>query len=148
MTTTPPRKTFEELKVIADDFLKNHRFGILATGKRDGSPQQSILGYRFDGTNILIQTGDDTAKVKNLRKRPGASLDQVAAPRRDAVIQHHVWGRSFKEIAASAGIAETAAKLRSSRGMAQLRALLSGAPQARKALQSPKALQAPKAPRR
>ena len=67
------------------------------------------------------------------------ALDQVAAPRRDAVIQHHVWGRSFKEIAASAGIAETAAKLRSSRGMAQLRALLSGAPQARKALQAPKA---------
>ena len=80
MTTTPPRKTFEELKVIADEFLKNHRLGILATGKRDGSPQQSILGYRFDGTNILIQTGDDTAKVKNLRKRPGASLAVTDGP--------------------------------------------------------------------
>ena len=33
---------------------------------------------------------------------------------------------SFKEIAARAGIAETAAKLRSSRGVAQLRALLRG----------------------
>jgi DNA-directed RNA polymerase specialized sigma24 family protein len=31
---------------------------------------------------------------------------------------------SFKEIAERAGIAETAAKLRSSRGMAQLRSLL------------------------
>ena len=66
------------------------------------------------------------------------ALGQVAAPRRNAVIQHHVWGWSFKEIAASTGIAETAAKLRSSRGMAQLRALLGGA------LKAP---QAPKAPR-
>jgi len=55
------------------------------------------------------------------------ALGLVSAPRRDAVIQHHVWGWSFREIAAKAGIAETAAKLRSSRGMAQLRALLKGA---------------------
>lgn len=54
------------------------------------------------------------------------ALGQVAASRRAAVIQHHVWGWSFKEIAAKAGIAETAAKLRSSRGMARLRALLKG----------------------
>ena len=52
------------------------------------------------------------------------ALGKVAAPRRAAVIQHHVLGFSFKEIAERAGIAETAAKLRSSRGMAQLRALL------------------------
>lgn len=52
------------------------------------------------------------------------ALGQVAASRRSAVIQHHVLGFSFKEIADKAGIAETAAKLRSSRGMAQLRGLL------------------------
>ena len=80
MTTTPPRKTFEELKVLADEFLKNHRLGVLATGKRDGSPQQSILGYKFDGTDVVIQTGDETAKVKNLRKRPGVSLAVTDGP--------------------------------------------------------------------
>ena len=52
------------------------------------------------------------------------ALAQVAAARRAAVVQHHVLGLSFREIAEKAGIAETAAKLRSSRGMAQLRALL------------------------
>lgn len=52
------------------------------------------------------------------------ALGQVAAPRRDAVIQHHLLGFSFREIAERAGIAETAAKLRSSRGIAQLRTLL------------------------
>jgi RNA polymerase sigma-70 factor (ECF subfamily) len=61
------------------------------------------------------------------------ALGQVAALRRNAVIQHHVWGWSFKEIAARAGIAETAAKLRSSRGMAQLRALLKGPQKAQRA---------------
>jgi RNA polymerase sigma-70 factor (ECF subfamily) len=52
------------------------------------------------------------------------ALGQVTASKRHAVIQHHVLGWSFKEIAEKAGIAETAAKLRSSRGMAQLRAWL------------------------
>lgn len=52
------------------------------------------------------------------------ALGQVAASRRAAVIQHHLLGFSFREIAERAGIAETAAKLRSSRGIAQLRLLL------------------------
>ena len=55
------------------------------------------------------------------------ALSQVAPARRDALIQHHLLGFSFKEIAERSGIAETAAKLRSSRGMAQLRALLKAA---------------------
>ena len=55
------------------------------------------------------------------------ALAKLAGPRREAVIQHHLLGFSFREIAERAGIAETAAKLRSSRGMAQLRALLKGA---------------------
>jgi RNA polymerase sigma-70 factor, ECF subfamily len=56
------------------------------------------------------------------------ALAQVASHQRDAIVQHHVWGLSFKEIAERAGIAETAAKLRSSRGMAKLRAALKQRP--------------------
>ena len=52
------------------------------------------------------------------------ALAQIGAPGRQAIVDHHVFGFSFKEIAAKAGIAETAAKLRSSRGIAQLRARL------------------------
>ena len=72
--TTAPRRSFAEMKVLADEFLASHRLGILATSKRDGTPQQSILGYALKGTDIVISTGSDTAKVKNLRKRPGLSL--------------------------------------------------------------------------
>ncbi|HYB96455.1 MAG TPA: RNA polymerase sigma factor [Vicinamibacterales bacterium] len=68
--------------------------------------------------------GEAAALAERIEVR--RALGQVAPARRDAVIQHHLLGFSFKEIAARAGIAETAAKLRSSRGMAQLRALLKG----------------------
>ena len=61
--TTPPRSRFAELKVKADEFLKAHSLGVLATGKRDGSPQQSILAYRFDGSEITINTGDVTDAI-------------------------------------------------------------------------------------
>jgi general stress protein 26 len=72
--TTPPRRTRAELQAMAEDFLKNHRLGIFATGRRDGSPQQSILAYRFDGGDVVISTGSEAAKVKNARKRPRVSL--------------------------------------------------------------------------
>jgi general stress protein 26 len=77
---TTPRPSFAEQKAKADEFLKNHRSGIFATGKRDGSPQQSILGYRFDGTEVVINTGDETAKVKNIRKNPRVSLAVAEGP--------------------------------------------------------------------
>lgn len=67
-------------------------------------------------------TGEAASFVE--RDEVRRALGQVAPARRQAVIQHHVLGFSFKEIAERAGIAETAAKLRSSRGMGQLRALL------------------------
>jgi RNA polymerase sigma-70 factor (ECF subfamily) len=66
------------------------------------------------------------------REEVRRALGQVAPPRRNAVIQHHLLGFSFKEIAERAGIAETAAKLRSSRGIAQLRAILKGPHKAQK----------------
>ena len=59
------------------------------------------------------------------------ALVQVPSSRRRAAIEHHVWGLSFKEIAERAGIAEAAAKLRSSRGIAQLRSLLKAADESR-----------------
>ncbi len=74
MTTAQPRRSYAELRALAEEFLKNHRSGIFATGKRDGTPQLSYLGYTFNGTDIVIATGDTTAKVKNIRKRPGVSL--------------------------------------------------------------------------
>ena len=52
------------------------------------------------------------------------ALRRVNPDRRDALLLHHVGGWSFREIARKLGIRETAAKLRSSRGMGQLRAAI------------------------
>lgn len=53
-----------------------------------------------------------------------AALAAMSPDRRRPVIWHHVWGLSFREIAARLGIRADAAKLRSSRGMAELRTRL------------------------
>jgi RNA polymerase sigma-70 factor, ECF subfamily len=55
-----------------------------------------------------------------LRRALGAILPE----RREALLLHHVWGFSFAEIGRLLGIRSDAAKLRSSRGMADLRSRL------------------------
>jgi RNA polymerase sigma-70 factor (ECF subfamily) len=49
------------------------------------------------------------------------ALRHISADRRGALLLHHVGGWSFREIARKLGIRETAAKLRSSRAVRQLR---------------------------
>jgi RNA polymerase sigma-70 factor (ECF subfamily) len=52
------------------------------------------------------------------------ALATVNADRREAVMLHHVYGLSFREIGAVVGASETAARVRACRGMADLRAAL------------------------
>ena len=77
---SPPRKSREELKAIATDFLKNHRLGIVATGKRDGSTQLSIVSCVIKGSDIVVSTGSATAKYKNARRNPKVSLAVYDGP--------------------------------------------------------------------
>ena len=58
------------------------------------------------------------------RDRVRHAMRSVPAERRRALVLHHVAGLSFREIGARLGIREAAAKLRSSRGMGDLRAAL------------------------
>ena len=53
-----------------------------------------------------------------------AAVVRVPADRREAMLLHHVWGFSFREVGAIQGVSESAAKLRSSRGMGELRRIL------------------------
>ena len=47
-------------------FLDEHVWAILATGRRDGSPQQSMVGYAVDDDGrLLISVKSYTAKWKN-----------------------------------------------------------------------------------
>lgn len=54
------------------------------------------------------------------------ALRRLPPDRRDAVLLHHVGGWTFREMARRLGIREAAARLRSSRGMAEMRRLLRG----------------------
>jgi RNA polymerase sigma-70 factor (ECF subfamily) len=49
------------------------------------------------------------------------ALETILPDRREALLLHHVWGFTFAEIGRLLGIREDAAKLRSSRGMGDLR---------------------------
>jgi PPOX class probable F420-dependent enzyme len=55
-------------------FLKEPRFGVLATSRRDGMPQQSVVWYDLDGDEILMNTAVGRAKNSNLRRDARASL--------------------------------------------------------------------------
>jgi RNA polymerase sigma-70 factor (ECF subfamily) len=61
------------------------------------------------------------------RKGVRDALRSIPESRRQAVVWHHVFGLSFREIAERLRIRESAAKLRSSRGVADLRTRLGGA---------------------
>lgn len=52
-------------------------------------------------------------------------FERLPEDRRRPVLMRHVWGFTFKEIAETLGIREGAAKVRSHRGIRELRALLS-----------------------
>ena len=53
-----------------------------------------------------------------------AALQQLPEDRREAVILHHIHGFTFKEIGSMLGITSRAAKLRSFRGVQNLRGML------------------------
>jgi len=55
-------------------WLKDHRLCVFATGRKDGSPQQSLIGYQFDGKQFLLGGQATSYKMKNLARNPGASL--------------------------------------------------------------------------
>jgi PPOX class probable F420-dependent enzyme len=76
------------------DFLAEHRWGVLATVKRDGRPQLSNVGYAYDPEARLFRVSvtDDRAKTRNLRSDPRVTL--------------HVSSQDFWSWAAVEGTAE------------------------------------------
>ncbi|MEM8707148.1 MAG: TIGR03618 family F420-dependent PPOX class oxidoreductase [Actinomycetota bacterium] len=56
-------------------FLDEHVWAVLATGRRDGSPQQSLVGYAVDAEGrLLVSAKSYTAKWNNAVRQPSVSL--------------------------------------------------------------------------
>ena len=47
---------------------------MLATGRKDGSPQVSTIYYDYDGTDIVISVTTDRAKWVNTGRRPRVAM--------------------------------------------------------------------------
>jgi PPOX class probable F420-dependent enzyme len=63
------------MTIDKDTFLREHLYGILATGRRDGSPQQSMVAYTVDDQGrLVISVKAYTAKWKNAVRQPRVSL--------------------------------------------------------------------------
>jgi PPOX class probable F420-dependent enzyme len=56
-------------------FARDHRWAVLATGRSDGSPQQSMVGYVVDDEGrLVISAKSYTAKWQNAVRRPKVSV--------------------------------------------------------------------------
>ena len=59
-----------ELSPEAAEFLASHKWAVLSTGRRDGSPQSSLIGYHWDGTDAVLTFPRGSAKYKNVVRQP------------------------------------------------------------------------------
>ncbi len=57
-----------------DTYLKEHRLAVLATGRKDGSPQVSTIMYDYDGTDIITSVKSFTAKWNNALRQPKVAV--------------------------------------------------------------------------
>jgi PPOX class probable F420-dependent enzyme len=57
------------------EFVRQRRFGVLTTQRRDGRPQLSNVAYAVGEDGVLsVSITDGRAKTQNLRRDPRASL--------------------------------------------------------------------------
>lgn len=73
-----------------------------------------------DVSMIALSTKGDAGRYADVADLHTA-LRELPVDKRQPVVWHHVWGLSFKQIARRLGVRADAAKLRSSRGISQLR---------------------------
>lgn len=57
-----------------EDLLRRMPNAILATVRRDGSPQVSPIWYVWDGRTFMMAAAGRTAKVHNMRRDPRVAL--------------------------------------------------------------------------
>jgi PPOX class probable F420-dependent enzyme len=63
----------------AREFIRDHHHAVLATTRRDGSPQLSPVACAVDDSGaVVVSTRETAAKTKNLRRDPRASLCVLA----------------------------------------------------------------------
>jgi RNA polymerase sigma-70 factor, ECF subfamily len=138
--TSLTRDPSEAQDLLQEAFLQVHR------SRHTYDPEQPLLPWVFAISRHVYLMSLRTARRRPLRGAEElekaelpvpaevegladrlelrAAVRRIGAERREAMLLHHVWGFSFREVGAIQGVTESAAKLRSSRGMAELRSIL------------------------
>ena len=75
-------------------FFDSHVWAVLATGRRDGSPQQGVVDYTLDEVGqLLISTRTPTARWHNMRRNPAGEPHRARWPRQPPALRdrraHH-----------------------------------------------------------
>lgn len=63
-----------QLTAEQTEYLTAHMWAVLATGRKDGSPQSSMIAYRWDGTDVVITFRRGSAKYYNISRQPRVAL--------------------------------------------------------------------------
>jgi PPOX class probable F420-dependent enzyme len=63
------------------EYLSGHRTAVLATQRKAGAPQMTLIAYHFDGSTLAISTRAPTQKAKNISRRPEVSLAVIDGQR-------------------------------------------------------------------
>jgi RNA polymerase sigma-70 factor, ECF subfamily len=121
-TYRPPRPVRPWVFGIAVNVRRRHRREAMARARREAMARAR---READAPAVMAGASGPSPDVVGTVAVQRA-LEQIPAGRRHAWILHHVHGFSFEEIGARLGIGAGAAKLRSSRAMRGLRALLAG----------------------
>jgi PPOX class probable F420-dependent enzyme len=75
MTTAEPNDLPFEWEPDHLRYASDHLWAVLATGRSDGSPQQSMVGYVVDDEGrLLVSAKAYTAKWKNAVRQPRVSV--------------------------------------------------------------------------
>ena len=56
------------------EYLSNHQWAVLATGRKDGSPQISQIAYHWNGEDFAVSIKSYTAKWKNALRQPRVAM--------------------------------------------------------------------------
>jgi RNA polymerase sigma-70 factor (ECF subfamily) len=115
-TYISPRPVKPWIYAIARNVFLMSRRSSIRRGRHEGLPEQEL-------PEIPIPPEVESLADRDAVRR---ALGNVPADRREALLLHHVWGLSFREVGAVQGVSEAAAKLRAHRGVVALRELLQG----------------------
>lgn len=120
------RQTFDPARAFRPWLLGIARHVRLTAGR--GRSRRAV--HEVDAGESLPEV-PVPAEVATLAERDALhrAMARLADDRREAIVLHHVYGLSFREIARVAGISEVGARVRASRGMSELREILRGSAQ-------------------